>query len=223
LMLGGAYLCFEGAEKEWHAINTTDHAAQDLLAVKMTNAQLEESKVSGAVKTDFILSGEIMTITLASLPAELSLWMTAAVLAVAALIITAAVYGAVALIVKADDLGLLMAASGRLGATRAVGRGIVRGMPGFLALLVLVGTAAMIWVGGSIIVNGLQELGVHGPSAFIDDLAVRAAAMVSAAPGAVHWVVTAALDGVVGLTLGLLLIPLVTFVLLPIAGAFRRT
>ncbi len=222
LMLGGAYLCFEGAEKVWHKLNPADHHMEELVVQKMADATLEEEKVRGAVKTDFILSAEIMTIVLSSLAPDLEIWTRAAVLAVAGVIITLVVYGAVALIVKADDVGLAMVARGRLAATRALGQAIVRGMPAFLTLLVIVGTAAMIWVGGSIIVHGLHELGVHAPQEIIHDLALRAVAIVGAAPGAVEWAVTAFIDGIIGLTLGLLLIPVAKFVIAPVAGLFSR-
>ena len=221
LMLGGAYLCFEGAEKVLHAVNPADHHAEVLLQEKLKDAHLEEKKVSGAIKTDFILSAEIMTITLSALP-ELNFWTTAGALAVAAVIITIAVYGAVGLIVKADDAGLHMAAEGRMGITRALGRGIVRGMPGFLTVLVVVGTAAMLWVGGAIIVHGLEELGVSEPGHTIHAIAVAAAHAVPQAEAAVEWLVTAALDGVFGLILGFMLIPVATFVIAPVAGLFAR-
>ncbi|RZM00058.1 MAG: DUF808 domain-containing protein, partial [Sphingomonas sp.] len=157
LMLGGAYLCYEGAEKVYealfphagHADDTPRDAAGDGRA-------MEDRKVSGAIKTDFILSAEIMAITLAALP-DGGVATKAAVMALVAVGITAFVYGAVALIVKADDAGLAMAASTSTSAfgsvTRALGRGIVTGMPPFLALLAIVGTAAMIWVGGGILVH----------------------------------------------------------------------
>lgn len=218
LMLGGAYLCFEGAEKVWHVLNPADHHTEELYKEKLGDAHLEEKKVAGAVKTDFILSAEIMTIILSTLPEGLEIWYTSAALAVAGVIITVAVYGAVALIVKADDLGLLMARKGRLEITRMAGCAIVRGMPKFMALLVIVGTAAMIWVGGSIIVHGLHELGVHAPYETIHEIAVAAAHAVPSAEGAVEWAVTAALDGVVGLALGFLLIPMAKFVIAPLAG-----
>lgn len=222
LMLGGAYLCFEGAEKVWHVLNPRDHHAEDLYGEKLEDAHLEEKKVSGAIKTDFILSAEIMTITLSALPQDLSIWFTAAALAVAGILITVAVYGAVALIVKADDLGLKMAAAGRLGLTRGLGRAIVRGMPHFMKLLVIVGTAAMIWVGGSIIVHGLHDLGIHAPYEIIHDIAVHASTAIPDAGRAVEWSVTAALDGAVGLVLGFVLIPVATFVISPVAGLFSR-
>ncbi len=222
LMLGGAYLCFEGAEKVWHVVNPGDHHAEELYKEKLADAHLEEKKVAGAIKTDFILSAEIMTITLSALPGDLSIWLTAGALAVAGIIITVAVYGAVALIVKADDLGLLMSARGRLAATRAIGQAIVRGMPRFLVVLVIVGTAAMIWVGGAIIVHGLHELGFHRPYELIHEIAAAASHALPRAQGAVEWAVTAALDGVVGLGLGFLLIPLAKFVIAPVAGLFGR-
>ncbi|MEM0946543.1 MAG: DUF808 domain-containing protein [Pseudomonadota bacterium] len=205
LMLGGAYLCFEGAEKIWHALQPGDHHAEDLYQAKLADAHLEEQKVKGAIKTDFILSAEIMTITLSALP-ELNIWMTGGALAVAAMIITGAVYGAVALIVKADDVGLHMAANALTGFGRAVGRGIVRSMPTVMGLLVIIGTAAMLWVGGSIIVHGLHEMGVHAPYDVIHAIAVSLAG----GNGTVEWIVTAVLDGVLGLALGLLLIPVGT-------------
>ena len=223
LMLGGAYLCFAGAEKVWHVLNPADHHAAEVLEQKKVDASLEEKKVKGAIKTDFILSAEIMTITLSALPPEMNLWTEAAALAVAGVLITVVVYGAVALIVKADDAGLAMAAEGNHSAVRSLGRGIVRFMPWFMKLLVVVGTAAMIWVGGSIIVHGVAELGLHGPYDTIHHLAVEAAhAVPHWAEGAMEWLATAAMDGVIGLIIGLLLIPLATFVIKPVAGLFTR-
>ena len=145
LMLGGAYLCFEGAEKIAHAVFHSDagHHVFEEDEVKGDPAHLEEQKAAGAIKTDFILSAEIMTISLAAIP-ESTFWMEAATLALVAVGITIAVYGSVALIVKADDVGLWLSQNGRLGATRAAGRGLVRGMPHFMRLLTIVGTAAML-------------------------------------------------------------------------------
>ncbi|MGC1504813.1 MAG: DUF808 domain-containing protein [Sulfitobacter sp.] len=210
LMLGGAYLCFEGAEKVAHALGLShgheDYPDKD--QVVEDPAHLEEQKAAGAIKTDFILSAEIMTISLAAIPAS-SFWMEAATLATVAVMITVAVYGAVAVIVKMDDLGLLMANKGRLGLTRSLGRGIVRGMPGFLKTLTVVGTAAMLWVGGSIIIHGMEELGYGTLGHGIHDAAYAIANMVPAAlEGATQWLAKAVMDGVFGLALGLLLIPL---------------
>ena len=219
LMLGGGYLCFEGAEKVWHLIRPGEHAKAPVEAGNPVH--LEEQKVAGAIKTDFILSAEIMTIALAAIETT-SIWEEVAVLTAVAVVITAGVYGAVALIVKADDVGLHLAREGRLSATRALGRGIVRVMPGFMRVLTVVGTAAMIWVGGSIVIHGLEQFGWGGIGHWIEDHAEEAVEAVEAAPGAVHWAVTAFFDGIFGLLLGLLLIPVVEYAINPLIGLFRK-
>ena len=215
LMLGGSYLCFEGAEKIYHLFKPHAAYADGQTPASGDAAHLEASKVAGAVKTDFILSAEIMTIALSALPAGQPVWMEAIALALVAIGITAIVYGGVALIVKADDVGLWLARVGRLSATRALGRGIVKIMPAFLATLMAVGTAAMIWVGGSILLHGLGELGWHAPYDWIHHQAVAAAALVPAWAGAVEWVVTAFFDGIFGLAYGLVLLPIVARVIDP--------
>ena len=209
LMLGGAYLCFEGAEKVAHVLGFGHHhGGPDGSHAVGDPGHLEEEKVKGAIKTDFILSAEIMTIALAAIP-ESTFWMEAGTLAMVAVGITVAVYGAVALIVKADDMGLFMADRGRLGLTRALGRGIVKAMPGFMKGLTIVGTAAMLWVGGSIIVHSLAEMGWHGPEHVIHDYAVQFAHLFDVAwHGAAEWIAKAAMDGVLGLVLGTALIPI---------------
>lgn len=218
LMLGGAYLCFEGAEKVAYVLGWS-HGHEDHPGKEDTvsdPAKLEEEKAIGAIKTDFILSAEIMTISLAAIP-ESSFWMEAATLAAVAVMITVAVYGSVALIVKMDDLGLAMANRGRLSPTRALGRGLVKGMPGFLRGLTIVGTAAMLWVGGSIIVHGLEVMGVAGPAHVIHDAAYAVGHMVpSGWAGFTEWLVKAAIDGVLGLILGMMLIPLGEKVVTPL-------
>lgn len=220
LMIGGAYLCFEGAEKVWHKLRPgTPHAdghADDV----GDPGQLEQARVAGAIKTDFILSAEIMTIALASLPAGQGFWMQTAVLIAVAVLITALVYGGVAIIVKMDDVGLHLARKG--GPVAGFGRGLVRVMPHFMALLSTVGTAAMIWVGGSIIIHGLHELGLPQAYEGIHDLAEAAAQAIPAAEGFVSWFVTAFLDGVVGLVLGFTLIPLATHVIDPLITSARK-
>lgn len=219
LMLGGAYLCFEGAEKIAHSF----HAGKTHAEATGDPSHLEEEKVQGAIKTDFILSAEIMTIALAAIVTD-SIVTKAAILFVVAIGITALVYGSVAVIVKADDVGLAMAARGRLGLTRALGRGIVAGMPGFLKVLTWVGTAAMLWVGGSIIVHGLEELGYGALGHWIHEVAVAAAHAVPASvEGLTEWFVTAGIDGLFGLALGLLLIPVVTKVIVPVYSKLRPT
>ncbi|MFN3210701.1 MAG: DUF808 domain-containing protein [Roseovarius sp.] len=219
LMLGGAYLCFEGAEKVAHALGVgKHHGGPDGSHQSKDPTHLEEQKVQGAIKTDFILSAEIMTIALSNIPPS-NFWMEAATLAVVAVGITAAVYGAVALIVKADDAGLFMSRNGNLGLTRRLGRGIVKGMPYFLKLLMIVGTAAMLWVGGQIILHSLAEMGWSLPYDTVHHWAEDAAHAVGQFQGLVAWVVQAAADGVFGLVLGTLLIPIGTKVVAPVWGA----
>lgn len=213
LMLGGAYLCFEGAEKVAHVLGW-GHGHEDYEgkeAAETDPGKLEEKKVQGAIKTDFILSAEIMTISLAAIPAS-NFWFEAATLAAVAIMITVVVYGSVALIVKADDLGLAMVSRGRMGATRKLGQGIVNVMPHFLKGLTIVGTAAMLWVGGSIIVHGLAELGWHGP----ENLIYGIAKSMGGGSGFIEWFVKAAIDGVLGLAVGFALIPIGEKVITPI-------
>jgi predicted DNA repair protein MutK len=226
LMLGGAYLCYEGAEKVYEAVVPHHaHAHEAALgSVAVDPKTLEDEKVASAIKTDFILSAEIMAITLAAVPGG-GFWMQAAVLAVVGLAITAAVYGGVALIVKADDAGVALAAS-RAAPARVVGRGLVIGMPVFLKLLAIVGTAAMIWVGGGIIVHGLEEYGFTFLGHVIHDAAAAAGHAVAPIAGAVEWIVSAAGSGLVGLVIGLALIPVTGFVIGPawkgVRGLLKR-
>lgn len=214
LMLGGAYLCFEGAEKVWHWWAHDDSHAKARVAKKQADPHLEEEKVRGAIKTDFILSAEIMTIVLAALP-QSSLALTAASLAVAAVLITVVIYGSVALIVKADDAGLYLASNADQKPLRRLGRGIVQAMPHVLTGLTVIGTAAMLWVGSAIVVHGLEGFGVHEPGRTIKALAKSTADSAAIAQGFVAWFVQAVLDGIIGLLIGLALIPIVARVLQP--------
>ncbi len=221
LMIGGAYLCFEGAEKVFHAL--VPHAAHEDSAETGSPEHLEQAKVAGAVKTDFILSAEIMTIALAALPQGQPLWMEALVLAVVGIGITAVVYGGVALIVKMDDIGLWLAQNARFGLTRSFGRGLVRAMPVFMRVLTVVGTAAMLWVGGNIVLHGAAATFWAAPYDAIHHLAEAAAHRVSAAwAPAVSWAVTALCDGIFGIVFGCVLIPLALYVVNPLIGLLRR-
>ncbi|MBN8632429.1 MAG: DUF808 domain-containing protein [Rhodobacterales bacterium] len=216
LMLGGAYLCFEGAEKLVHAFAPhADHEiAEDFDTKDPTH--LEEEKVAGAIKTDFILSAEIMTIALATIESP-SFWLQAVTLAVVGTLITVAVYGAVALIVKMDDVGLHLAAKGRTSGGRALGRGLVLAMPKLMAFLSTVGTAAMLWVGGNIVIHGLEVTHLWAwPYETIKHIAESIAHAVPVAQGFVQWLVTATLDGIFGLILGVILIPVATRVIGPL-------
>jgi predicted DNA repair protein MutK len=222
LMLGGAFLCYEGAEKLMEAMFPhAAHAHEAAIgAAPADPAALEEAKVQGAIRTDFILSAEIMAITLSTVAAS-SLAMQAAVLAAVGVGITVVVYGTVALIVKADDAGMALARSGS-GVVAALGRGLVKGMPPFLRLLAVVGTAAMLWVGGGILVHGAHEAGWHAPEAAMHAVSDAAAHLLPGLAGVVGWLAGAAASGVVGLAVGLALIPLVGRVLAPAAAALRR-
>jgi predicted DNA repair protein MutK len=216
LMLGGSYLCFEGAEKIFHVLfpHADPHVEADL-EVK-DPAHLEEKKVAGAIKTDFILSAEIMTIALSAIP-EGSIWMETATLAVVGALVTVCVYGAVALIVKMDDVGLYLARNSGNGLGRSFGRGLVKGMPLVMKFLSIVGTAAMLWVGGSIVIHGLYELGMKHPYQDIHHVAEWAAHAVPASlSGFVGWAITALCDGILGLIYGVLLIPVATRVVSPL-------
>jgi predicted DNA repair protein MutK len=214
LMLGGAYLCFEGAHKVWHWLRPPVDHDQPLDEKLHDAVHLEEEKVRGAIKTDFILSAEIMTIALAALETDI-VWFEAAALVLVAIVITAMVYGAVALIVKADDVGLHLAAEADSALWRGIGRGIVRGMPSFLRWLMVVGTAAMLWVGGAIIVHGLAVLGWPG----IEHVVHEITHAFSALGGLFEWLSEVALLGALGFGIGTVVMPVAEHVITPILKA----
>ena len=218
LMLGGCYLCFEGAEKVFHWLfpHGDKHVEADMSIGDPVH--LEEKRVQGAIKTDFILSAEIMTIILSNIEAD-TFWFEAATLAFAGVAVTVLVYGTVALIVKMDDFGVWLAANGHTGAGRSLGMGLVKGMPVLLKALTIIGTAAMLWVGGSILVHGLDGLGCPRHNDEIHHIAVAVADGLSTAKGYVEWAVTALIDGILGLVVGMLLIPVVTRVIGPAVAA----
>ena len=200
LMIGGAYLCYEGAEKIIEVV--MGHEAHGDDAEDYDDpVHMEASKVSGAIRTDFILSAEIMAIALADVATK-SLWEQAAVLAVVGIFVTVGVYGLVGMIVKMDDVGLHLAKEARMSVTRSIGRGLVSGMPGLLKGLAVVGTAAMLWVGGQIIIHGLKVLGWGAPEHTIQDAAVAVGRGVPGIGGLVEWIVNAAASGVFGLVVG---------------------
>lgn len=199
LMIGGAYLCFEGAEKVLDALNPNDDALDDVPAGAI-DAEHEKKMVSGAIRTDFILSAEIMAIALAEVASE-PLLTRGIILAVVGIAVTVGVYGVVALIVKMDDIGLHLA-KGKAAGLRALGRGMVKFMPMLLRFLSVVGTAAMLWVGGQIILHGIEEFGVHGLPGFVHHAAEAAGHAVPAIGGAVEWLIAAALAGVFGTLIG---------------------
>jgi predicted DNA repair protein MutK len=196
LMIGGAYLAFEATEKIWEKITGDHHAEAELLEAE-TPEELEKRQVSGAIRTDFILSAEIMAIALAELR-ESSFWMMAAALAAVGIAITIAVYGVVAIIVKLDDIGLHLAERRNSGA-QAFGRGLVHVVPKMLAVLGIVGTAAMLWVGGGILVHGLHELHILS---FIPDAVDHAAHAIGGDNGFIGWLVHALGGALVGAVVG---------------------
>jgi predicted DNA repair protein MutK len=192
LMLGGAYLCFEGAEKVWEKIAPHEEVSLSEELAELTSSEHETAMVKGAVRTDFILSAEIMAIALNEVKglAETSIWLEAGTLAFVAIAVTIGVYGVVGLIVKMDDIGLKLAGRENAG-SQAIGRMLVKGMPKLLAALSTIGTAAMLWVGGQIIVHGF---GIH-PAEFL-----------GLYEGALAWVADAAMSGVVGLAIGAVIV-----------------
>lgn len=198
LMVGGAYLCFEGAEKLLEVV--MPHGAPEEQHLALESAELENQKVAGAVRTDFILSAEIMAIALGEVSTQ-PLLTQGITLLVVAFGITAVVYGVVGLIVKMDDIGLHMAKGGT-GAGRSIGRGLVKFMPVLMTALSGIGIAAMIWVGGQIVLHGMHEYHFTPLPEWVEHAGEAAGHAVPAASGFVNWVVNAALSGVFGLVLG---------------------
>ena len=199
LMIGGAFLCYEGAEKVIEKLGGAKHG-KTLEDPIEDPAAFEKARVAGAIRTDLILSAEIMAITLNEVAAE-TLATRIGVLAVVGLAITFIVYGAVALIVKMDDVGLHLAE--KTGAvSRAIGRGLLTAMPRVLTLLSIVGTAAMLWVGGQIIIHGLDELGWHAPGDIVHAIEVAVERATGGLGAVLGWLTNTALSAVAGLALG---------------------
>lgn len=201
LMLGGAYLAFEATEKIVEKLRH-EHEHEDQLVDAMDDPkELEKLQVKGAIRTDFILSAEIMAIALASL-GHLNLATTAVALLVVALAITVGVYGVVAVIVKLDDIGLHMAERRQAG-TRAMGNMLVHLVPKLLTALSGIGTAAMLWVGGGILLHGIEEMHLIDPlSHAIEAFAEHAAAASGGLSGLVAWMIHALAGAVAGLVIG---------------------
>ena len=199
LMCGGTYLCFEGAEKLLEAFGHGGHA--EAAVVQGDAALLEKTTVAGAVRTDLILSAEIMAISLADV-AHQPILTQAAVLVIVGIAMTIAVYGVVGLIVKMDDIGLHLAKRAGGGGMRAFGRGLVKGMPVVLSALSVIGTAAMLWVGGGILVHGTHTLGLHWPSEPLEHVAHGVGQVFSPLDGVVSWLVTALGSAIIGVIVG---------------------
>jgi uncharacterized protein len=204
LMFGGCFLAYEGAHKLIHALKHDDHDHDVPAAAQGPDA--ERATISGAIRTDFILSAEIMVIALKEVIDE-PLLARAVILAVVAVVITVVVYGVVAGIVKMDDVGLRMSQRASSSARR-VGRLLVAGMPKLLAWLSVIGTAAMLWVGGHILLVGTDELGWHAPYELVHDME-HAVDGVPAVGGVLAWAVNTAASAVVGLAVGSVIVAVV--------------
>lgn len=204
LMLGATYLCFEGAEKVWGRIRGhEDHES----AVVGHDADAERAVVTGAIRTDFILSAEIMVIALNEV-ADQSFLPRLAILVVVAFFITVAVYGVVAGIVKMDDIGLALTQRSSRFAQR-VGHGLVAGMPKLLAALALIGTVAMLWVGGHILLVGTDELGWHTLYGLVHHAEEAVHHAVGGIGGVLAWLVNTAASAVIGLVVGAVVVAVV--------------
>ena len=200
LMVGGAYLCFEGAEKIWERLS--HHSSGHEVPVAAEGAGHEEAMVAGAIRTDFILSTEIMVIALNEVATE-PFVRRLLVLVVVAVVITAGVYGVVALIVKMDDIGLHLAER-RSSLAQAIGTGLVRAMPKILSTLAMVGTVAMLWVGGHLILVGADELGWHAPYALVHH--AEEAVLSVTSMGGLGWLTNTLGSAVAGLVVGALVV-----------------
>lgn len=203
LMLGGLYLSYEGAEKIWEKLSGHSHADPDVKTPAVVQGpEQEKAMTSGAIRTDFILSAEIMVIALNEVANE-PIVSRAIILAVVALGITIGVYGVVALIVKMDDIGLHLVDSGR---APGLGNVLVKGMPKLLAALSVIGTVAMLWVGGHILLVGVDELGWHAPYGFVHHLEVLVAEATGAFGGFLGWLTNTFFSFIAGLLVGSVLV-----------------
>lgn len=204
LMAGGTYLCFEGAEKIYHRLENDD--SHDVPTV-MQGPAAEEATIKGAIRTDLILSAEIMVISLKEVIDE-GLLQRAVILIVVAFLITAIVYGVVALIVKMDDIGLKLVQQ-ESETSQKIGRALVNGMPKLLTALTVVGTAAMLWVGGHILLVGTDELGWHTLYDLVHDLEQQVDS-VAGIGGFLAWLINTAVSAIIGLVVGGIVVAIVS-------------
>ena len=211
LLLGGSFLAYEGAEKVIEKLGFGKHG--ETLEDEITDpVAFENERVGGAIRTDLILSAEIMAITLNEVAAE-SLVMRGAVLALVAVAVTVGVYGAVGLIVKLDDIGLHLTKQASK-AGQVFGRFLLRFVPKLLVTLSIVGTVAMLWVGGHIVVDSLHKIGWDGLYAPIHAAEYAVHEMTGAAGGVLGWLTATTMSAIVGLVLG----TVIAFVLHKVLG-----
>ena len=208
LMCGGTYLCFEGAEKILHHL--LPHREKETESVQEKGADAEDSLVKSAITTDLILSSEIMVISLNEVINE-PFWMRLGALIFVGIILTLGVYGAVVLLVKMDDIG--MALNKRHNGKSTVGNALVKGMPIVLDIIGVIGTAAMLWVGGHIVVKGLHEFGMDQPHEFIASVTEKIS------NGALAWLADTGMSMVCGLLLGVV----VATIVMAVKASFGKT
>lgn len=217
LMLGGAFLSFEGAEKIWHALkhrgethevgSDDDGNPETFDDGEAANNVDENQVVSGAIRTDLILSSEIMVIALKSVTDQ-PFVTRAIILIVVAILITVLVYGVVALIVKMDDVGLRMIESGRPGSVK-MGHALVNAMPKLMSALSIIGVVAMMWVGGHILLVGLDELGFSAPYHFVHNIEHHIVEATGALGSTLGWLFNTFCSAVFGFLIGSLIVPIV--------------
>ncbi|MDV2428999.1 DUF808 domain-containing protein [Corynebacterium tuberculostearicum] len=208
LMCGGTFLCFEGAEKILHHV--LPHREKETESVQEKGADAEDSLVKSAITTDLILSAEIMVISLNEVINE-PFWMRLGALIFVGILLTLGVYGAVGLLVKMDDIG--MALNKRHDGKSTVGNALVKGMPIVLDIIGVIGTAAMLWVGGHIVVKGLHEFGMDQPHEFI------ASVTENISNGALAWLADTGMSMVCGLVLGVV----VATIVMAVKASFGKT
>lgn len=208
LMCGGTFLCFEGAEKILHHV--LPHREKETESVQEKGADAEDSLVKSAITTDLILSAEIMVISLNEVINE-PFWMRLGALIFVGILLTLGVYGAVGLLVKMDDIG--MALNKRHDGKSTVGNALVKGMPIVLDIIGVIGTAAMLWVGGHIVVKGLHEFGMDQPHEFIASVTDKIS------NGALAWLADTGMSMVCGLVLGVV----VATIVMAVKASFGKT
>lgn len=208
LMCGGTYLCFEGAEKILHHL--LPHREKETESVQEKGADAEDSLVKSAITTDLILSAEIMVISLNEV-IDQPFWMRLGALIFVGILLTLGVYGAVGLLVKMDDIG--MALNKRHNGNSTIGTALVKGMPIVLDIIGVIGTAAMLWVGGHIVVKGLHEFGMDQPHEFI------ASVTENISNGALAWLADTGISMVCGLVLGVV----VATIVMAVKASFGKT
>ncbi len=211
LIAGGLFLCYEGAEKVYEAFGGGHgHDDADDVPAAQKGPGFEKSMVNGAIRTDLILSAEIMVISLSSVESE-PFFTRLAVLVIVAFLITALVYGVVALIVKMDDVGLSLAQR-ESAVSQRIGRGLVKAMPKVMSMLTVVGIAAMLWVGGHILIVNVGEAGFHWPADRLHDIEHWFEELSHAFGGFLAWTAGTVVSALVGLVIGAIIVVIMHFI-----------